>query len=81
MEPLRPKRLQPGDTIAVAGLSGPVIPTVKDIVLDVLADYDFPILAGVDFGHTGPNLPMPIGTLAAVDVTARSLRLLEPSVD
>jgi muramoyltetrapeptide carboxypeptidase len=55
--------------------------TVKDIVLDVLGDYDFPVLAGVDFGHTGPNLPMPIGTLAAVDATSRTLRLLESPVD
>ncbi|MDA1362638.1 LD-carboxypeptidase [Glycomyces luteolus] len=54
--------------------------SVKDIVLDVLGDYRFPILAGVDFGHTGPNLPMPIGTLAEVDATARTLRLLESPV-
>ncbi|MCC3764189.1 LD-carboxypeptidase [Glycomyces sp. TRM65418] len=54
---------------------------VKDIVLDVLGDYDVPVLAGVDFGHTGPNLPMPIGTLAAVDAGARELRLLESPVD
>jgi muramoyltetrapeptide carboxypeptidase len=58
---------------------GPV--TVKDVVLDVLGDYDFPILGRVDFGHTGPNLPMPIGTLAEVDATARTLRLLESPVD
>lgn len=55
--------------------------TVKDIVLDVLGDYDFPVLAGVDFGHTGPNLPMPIGILAEVDATDRTLRLLESPVD
>lgn len=54
--------------------------TVRDVVLDVLADYDFPVLAGVDFGHTGPNLPMPIGALASVDATARELRLLESPV-
>lgn len=53
---------------------------VKEIVLDVLGDRDLPVLAGVDFGHTGPNLPMPIGTLAAVDATARELRLLESPV-
>lgn len=55
--------------------------SVKDVVLDVLGDYDFPVLAGVDFGHTGPNLPMPIGTLAEVDATDRTLRLLESPVD
>ncbi|WP_197034768.1 LD-carboxypeptidase [Glycomyces sp. NRRL B-16210] len=53
---------------------------VKEIVLDVLEGRDLPVLAGVDFGHTGPNLPMPIGTLAAVDATARELRLLESPV-
>jgi muramoyltetrapeptide carboxypeptidase len=53
---------------------------VKDIVLDVLAEYDLPVLAGVDFGHTGPNLPLPVGTLAEVDATARELRLLESPV-
>jgi muramoyltetrapeptide carboxypeptidase len=53
---------------------------VKDVVLDVLGEYDFPVLAGVDFGHTGPNLPMPIGTLAAVDATSHQLRLLESPV-
>jgi len=57
---------------------GPV--TIKDVVLDVLGDRDFPILAGVDFGHTGPNLPMPIGTLVAVDATSHELRLLESPV-
>ncbi|MEU6246916.1 LD-carboxypeptidase [Glycomyces sp. NPDC047010] len=53
---------------------------VKDVVLDVLGDYGFPVLAGVDFGHTGPNLPMPIGALASVDATAQELRLLESPV-
>jgi muramoyltetrapeptide carboxypeptidase len=54
--------------------------TVKDVVLDVLADYDLPILAGVDFGHTGPNLPMPIGLKAAVDADSHLLKLLESPV-
>ncbi|SDD58591.1 S66 peptidase family protein [Glycomyces harbinensis] len=54
---------------------------VKDIVLDAVGEYDFPVLAGVDFGHTGPNLPLPIGTLASVDATSHQLRLLESPVD
>ncbi|THV41618.1 S66 peptidase family protein [Glycomyces buryatensis] len=57
---------------------GPV--TVKDVVLDVVGEFDFPILGGVDFGHTGPNLPMPIGSLASVDATAHQVRLLESPV-
>ncbi|WP_035701890.1 S66 peptidase family protein [Glycomyces tenuis] len=54
--------------------------TIEDVVDDVLADYDLPVLAGVDFGHTGPNLPMPIGVGAAVDADSRRLRLLESPV-
>lgn len=54
--------------------------TVEEVVLDVLADYDLPILAGVDFGHTGPNLPMPIGVGAAVDADSHLLKLLESPV-
>ncbi|GAB3647418.1 S66 peptidase family protein [Glycomyces tarimensis] len=54
--------------------------TVEDVVRDVLADVDFPILGGVDFGHTGPNLPMPIGLRAAVDADSQQLKLLESPV-
>ncbi len=55
--------------------------TIEDVVLDALADYRFPILAGVDFGHTGPNLPMPIGLRAAVDADSHLVKLLESPVD
>lgn len=54
--------------------------TVKDVVLDVLSDFDFPVLGGVDFGHTGPNLPMPIGVRAEIDADARKIKLLESPV-
>ncbi|GAB3226175.1 LD-carboxypeptidase [Glycomyces halotolerans] len=55
-------------------------PTVKDVVLDVMEGIDTPVLAGVDFGHTAPNLPMPIGLRAAVDADTKQLRLLESPV-
>ncbi|WP_100445139.1 S66 peptidase family protein [Glycomyces xiaoerkulensis] len=54
--------------------------TVKDVVLEVMDGIDVPVLAGVDFGHTAPNLPMPIGLPAAVDADAPDLRLLESPV-
>lgn len=58
--------------------------TVEDVVLDVLDDFEFPILAEVDFGHTGPNLPMPIGLKATVEAAAETgdhlLKLLESPV-
>ncbi len=42
-------------------------PGLRDIVLEVSAGYDFPILAGVDFGHYTVNLPMPVGIRARMD--------------
>ncbi|WKX23503.1 MULTISPECIES: hypothetical protein [unclassified Streptomyces] len=39
-----------------------------------------PVLAQVDFGHTSPNLPLPLGVRAHVDADNRTLSLLEPAV-
>ncbi|SDE20018.1 S66 peptidase family protein [Streptomyces prasinopilosus] len=53
---------------------------LRDVVLDVLAQRDIPVLAQVDFGHTSPNLPLPLGVRARVDADHRTLSLLEPAV-
>jgi muramoyltetrapeptide carboxypeptidase len=53
---------------------------LRDIVLDVLGDRDIPVLGNVELGHTGPNLPMPLGVQAAVDADGLTLSLLEPAV-
>ncbi|MGW3018904.1 S66 peptidase family protein [Streptomyces longwoodensis] len=53
---------------------------LRDVVLDVLGKRDIPVLAQVDFGHTSPNLPLPIGVRADVDADRRTLTLLEPAV-
>jgi len=53
---------------------------LRDIVLDVLADRDIPVLGNVDVGHNLPNLPLPLGVRAEVDASRGSLRLLEPAV-
>lgn len=55
-------------------------PPLREVVLDVLGDRDLPVLGHVDFGHTTPNLPLPIGVAAEVDASARTLTLLEPAV-
>ncbi|TQS41375.1 S66 peptidase family protein [Cryptosporangium phraense] len=62
----------------IAGLDGS--PTLAEIVLDVLGDRDIPVLGNVEFGHAGPNLPMPVGVRVALDAHERSLSLLEPAV-
>ncbi|HEY8983085.1 MAG TPA: S66 peptidase family protein [Streptomyces sp.] len=55
-------------------------PTLAEIVLDALGDRDIPVLGGVEFGHAGPNLPMPVGVRVALDAGERTLALLEPAV-
>jgi muramoyltetrapeptide carboxypeptidase len=70
----------------VVGIPADVTPidggpdTMREVVLDVIGDRDFPVLGHVDFGHSSPNLPMPIGVRAEVDADALTLSLLEPAV-
>jgi muramoyltetrapeptide carboxypeptidase len=53
---------------------------LRDILLDVLGDRDIPVIGNVELGHTGPNLPMPLGVRAALDADEMTLSLLEPAV-
>jgi muramoyltetrapeptide carboxypeptidase len=64
----------------IAGLEPGASPTLAEIVLDVLGDRDIPVLGNVEFGHAGPNLPMPVGIRVALDARQRTLSLLEPAV-
>ncbi|MHC3815867.1 LD-carboxypeptidase [Streptomyces sp. DT9] len=70
-----------GIPTAIEGLGSPEeSPTLQELVLDALGDRDIPVLGNVEFGHAGPNLPMPIGTRVALDARQRTLSLLEPAV-
>jgi muramoyltetrapeptide carboxypeptidase LdcA involved in peptidoglycan recycling len=53
---------------------------LRDIVLDVLGDRDIPVIGNVEIGHSGPNLPIPLGVRAALDADALTLTLLETAV-
>ena len=39
----------------------------ESLILEYTADSAFPILTGVDFGHTAPQLTLPIGIQASLD--------------
>ena len=39
----------------------------ESLILEYTADSDFPILTGVDFGHTAPQLTLPIGIQASLN--------------
>ncbi|WP_406500496.1 LD-carboxypeptidase [Streptomyces sp. NBC_01590] len=70
-----------GVPYAIDGLGAPdASPALPEIVLDVLGDRDIPVLGNVEFGHAGPNLPMPVGIRVGLDARQRTLSLLEPAV-
>ena len=55
-------------------------PTVKEMILEILKDYKFPILANLDFGHFTVNIPMPVGIKASFDTSKSELNFLEGTV-
>lgn len=71
-----------GTITDVPASSDPAIdePEIKDIVLEITKDYTFPIMAGLDFGHYTPNIPMPLGIRARFDTATLQLALTESAV-
>ncbi len=55
-------------------------PAVKEMVLEILKDYDFPIMANLDFGHFTVNIPMPVGIKVEFDTSKLELNFLESPV-
>lgn len=53
---------------------------LEDLVAEVTAEYDFPIVKCDDFGHHCPNTVLPVGVQARLDADTSSLEFLEPSV-
>jgi muramoyltetrapeptide carboxypeptidase LdcA involved in peptidoglycan recycling len=52
-------------------------------VLRVLAEFgreDMPVVANMDFGHTSPQMVVPIGCQAEIDPGAKRVAVLEPGV-
>ncbi len=52
----------------------------EEIVMNVVKDYDFPILKCDDFGHNTPNTTIPIGIKIKLDATNKRVILLERCV-
>jgi hypothetical protein len=53
---------------------------MSDLVLRNTADFDFPVLYDVDFGHTPEKVTLPVSALARVDPGRSGLAVVEPSV-
>jgi muramoyltetrapeptide carboxypeptidase len=72
------------------GMQGLVLGSFKDcgareevwgVVAEMFADAKWPILAGVDAGHSGPNVTIPLGVEAALDAEGRTLVFERATVD
>lgn len=55
-------------------------PTPREAILEVVQEYQFPILANADFGHQISMLPMVIGLSAHMDSEALLLKVTETAV-
>lgn len=47
----------------------------KEIILDNVKDFDFPILYGVDVGHTDPQITIPLGAEVEIDSEDNSFKI------
>ncbi|MCX6748770.1 MAG: LD-carboxypeptidase [Candidatus Pacearchaeota archaeon] len=48
----------------------------KEIILDNTKEYNFPILYGVDIGHTDPQITIPLGAKVKLDSNENRLEIL-----
>jgi muramoyltetrapeptide carboxypeptidase LdcA involved in peptidoglycan recycling len=53
---------------------------LADAIKGFCEDGDFPILMDVDFGHSAPNLTLPLNTRVVLDSESDEFVVLEPSV-
>jgi len=54
---------------------------ILEIVYDLFAETDIPILAGMEAGHADPNRTLPIGAAAVLDADRRTLSFERATVD
>ena len=50
---------------------------MEDILLQVTAEYDFPVLKADDFGHNCPNTVLPVGGEVRINADRRTIEILE----
>lgn len=55
-------------------------PSAHDVILELAAGLDVPVVTGLPTGHDAPNLPWPVGVRAAIDGAQACIEVLEPAV-
>lgn len=52
----------------------------EEIIMNVVKDYDFPILKCNDFGHNTPNTTIPVGVKVRINATGKNIDILDTCV-
>ncbi len=55
--------------------------TLPEIILDILGEYDFPILFGFPSGHGEGTATLPFGLRMRLESNTAKLKMIEPAVD
>jgi len=53
---------------------------LREVVLERTRRYRFPIVADMDFGHTAPQMTLPVGGRGRIDAAARTFSIVEAAV-
>ncbi|HEY8154635.1 MAG TPA: LD-carboxypeptidase, partial [Myxococcota bacterium] len=53
---------------------------LHQVLLERTKGYAFPIVADMDFGHTAPQLTLPVGCRARIDAARQRVEILEAAV-
>jgi muramoyltetrapeptide carboxypeptidase LdcA involved in peptidoglycan recycling len=55
----------------------------RETIARVLSEYaeSLPVVFDLDFGHTAPNLPLPLGAPIAIDADERAITFPAPGAD
>ncbi len=53
---------------------------LNEVIRERTQKYDFPVVTGMDFGHTAPQMTLPLGCRARIDSERRSFEILEAAV-
>jgi muramoyltetrapeptide carboxypeptidase LdcA involved in peptidoglycan recycling len=53
---------------------------LREVILERTRKYSFPIVTGMDFGHTAPQLTLPVGCRARIDGDKRRFEIVEAAV-
>ena len=53
---------------------------VGSLIEDIIDGVDYPVVAGMDFGHTNPIATVPIGVETSISTEKELLTFLEPCI-